>query len=74
MRYTDDMTAANAPAKSHDLSAWLTTSQAARIVGLGEVRMRQLAEQGRVEFITTAHGRLFNPADVERLRAERERS
>jgi DNA-binding transcriptional MerR regulator len=51
--------------------AVVTSSQAARELGVSPERVRQLAKEGRLAAIDTPLGRLFDPADVERLRLER---
>lgn len=55
-----------------DLSSWPSTGQAARILGLSEARVRQLDAAGELRSIRTATGRLFDPADLERLRIARQ--
>ena len=51
---------------------FLTTLPAARRVGIGPERLRQLERAGRISAIRTSSGlRLFRQADVERLAAER---
>lgn len=47
------------------------TAAAARIVGVSEGRIRQLANLGRIRVIPTPLGRTYRRADVERLAAER---
>jgi hypothetical protein len=53
---------------------WLSPAQAARLLGVTPERIRQLERAGRVTCVRTALGRLLDPADVERLAAERERA
>lgn len=50
---------------------WLRKSDVARILGVSEARVRQWAEEGRLEVQKTVLGRLYDPASVERLRSER---
>jgi hypothetical protein len=52
---------------------WLSPAQAARRLSVIPERMRQLERAGRLPCWWTPLGRLFNPADVERLATERER-
>lgn len=55
-----------------DLSTYLTTSQVARIVGVSEQRIRQMADDGTLaNVVQTRHGRLYDPAEVEALAQER---
>jgi excisionase family DNA binding protein len=42
----------------------ITTSEAARMLGMSAERVRQLANAGRLPCRQTALGRLFDPADV----------
>jgi hypothetical protein len=45
--------------------SWLTTSQAAAVMGLTPVRINQLARSGRLPHEVSRHGwRLFRPAQV----------
>lgn len=53
------------------LSDWLTTVEVARLLGLSEARVRQLAGQGRIESQQTHHGRLYDPDSVTRFAAAR---
>ena len=48
----------------------LTTSQAARRLGLSSERVRQLSDQGALGCRRTPLGRLYDPADLARF-AER---
>ncbi len=51
---------------------YLTTHDAARVLGLTTPRVRQLADTGTLPVIRTASGwRLFARADVERLARQR---
>jgi hypothetical protein len=58
---------------STTLNEMLTTSQAATLLGRTPQRVIQLARAGRLAFIETPHGRLFDPASVAALAAERHR-
>jgi len=55
-----------------EIRDWLTVSQAARILGLSSSRVHQLGVRQEIAARTTPLGRLFDPADVERYRKERE--
>jgi len=53
---------------------FVLTFECARILGLSDERVRQLAKEGKLPVIRTSGGtRIFRRADVERLRRERER-
>ena len=52
----------------------LTTTQAARRLGVSAVRIHQILRAGQLRYMETSLGRLINPADLERLAAERERT
>jgi DNA-binding transcriptional MerR regulator len=54
-----------------DVGQLLSTSAAAREVGVSAQLIRLLAKQGRIRSVDTAYGRLFDPADVRRLADER---
>ncbi len=47
------------------------TAQAARILGVSEGRIRQLADAGRLPFVPGPHGRVFALGDVENLAVDR---
>jgi excisionase family DNA binding protein len=49
------------------------TAAAARLLGVSEGRVRQLADSGALPSVKTALGRLFEPEDVATLIAARER-
>lgn len=49
------------------------TAAAARLLGLSEGRIRQMADHGALPYTRTALGRLFDPTDVEALRTARNR-
>ena len=51
--------------------AWLSPSEAARLLHISSQRVRELADQGRLRAQRTALGRLIDRGDVERLAAER---
>jgi hypothetical protein len=53
-------------------SSSLSPSQTGRRLGLSAARVRQLADAGRLEFVLTPLGRLFDERSVEALRVERE--
>ena len=51
----------------------LLTNEVARILGVTPASVRAMETSGRLAAVKTASGlRLFDPADVERLRRERE--
>jgi len=54
----------------------LTTSDAGRRLGVGPSRIRQLALRGHLTaaVVTPSGQRLYDPAEVERLKAERGRT
>ena len=47
-------------------------STAARLLGISEGRVRQLADSGALPATRSPHGRLFDRGDVEALAGERE--
>lgn len=50
----------------------ITTMDAARVLGVGPDRIRQLADDGQLPFLRTESGwRVFRRVDVEKLAAER---
>jgi|GEM_PF-1833225 excisionase family DNA binding protein len=51
----------------------LTATEAARILGLSEARVRQLAAQGALSAHRCPHGRLFVRQEVEALARSRRR-
>lgn len=47
------------------LTQWLTTSQAARAIGISPTRVIQLADYGRLQHVRLGNGtRLYNPDAV----------
>lgn len=56
------------------LDAQLTTSEAARRLGLSENSVRGLVRTGKLDAQITPLGALISPASVERLRLARERA
>ena len=56
---------------SPDLSQFLTTNQAARLLERSPELIRRLAVRGVLPSVTSPHGRLFARADVEALREAR---
>ena len=50
----------------------LTTTQVARRLGVSPQRVIQLVRAGHLPHVMTAHGRLYDPAAVERLAAQRQ--
>ena len=71
---TADLTAASGPVVPlAALNDWLSTSQAARELGLSQQRILQMAESGDFGPVAnTVHGRLFNPDAVDAVRQSRE--
>lgn len=53
------------------LGDWLSTTQAARILGLSSERVRQLMVSGKLKHQRTPIGRLIDPRSIEELRRER---
>jgi hypothetical protein len=51
---------------------WLPPSEAGRRLGESAQRIRQLGDAGHLRHCVTPLGRLIDPEDVARLRAERE--
>ena len=59
--------------EQQNAAALITTSQAARILGVAEVTVRGWERAGRLQAIRTGHGvRLFDVEEIERLAIERE--
>jgi excisionase family DNA binding protein len=50
---------------------WLHSGQVARVLGVSEGFVHQLVKAGKLKAMQTALGKLYRPAEVERLRAER---
>lgn len=50
----------------------MTTGQAARYLGVSTSRVIHLADQGRLPYERTQHGRLFDPAGVRRYAESRD--
>jgi excisionase family DNA binding protein len=53
------------------LDGFRTTVQVARRLDVSEQKVRQWAADGRLPCLATPHGRLFDPAVVERFAVER---
>lgn len=49
----------------------LSSGQAARRLGISHTHIAELARAGKVAFTPTPLGRLFDPAEIERLAEER---
>jgi hypothetical protein len=49
---------------------WLKASQAAWRLGVGVTRIHSLVRQGRLSYVETPNGRLFDPDVLDALRAE----
>lgn len=63
--------------EENDVATLLTAAAAGRRLRppVSAARMRQLADEGRVQPLRTENGlRLFRPEDIDRLSAERGRS
>ncbi len=56
---------------THAPETAIGTAQAARILGVSEGRIRQLADAGRLPFVRGPHGRVFALGDVENLAVDR---
>lgn len=50
-----------------DLAEWMTTGQVARALGVSSTRVRQLSDEGRIAHLSTALGKLYDPAAVEAM-------
>jgi hypothetical protein len=55
-----------------EMDAWLSAAQAARILGVTSARIRQMTLAGRLLYVQTPLGRIYNRAEVEALAASRE--
>lgn len=55
-----------------DVADWLTPTQAAFRLRVSAEAVRQYCNHGRLVMVRTGHGRLIDPASVERLARERE--
>jgi len=49
----------------------LSTTQAARLLGLSDQAVRHLVRTGRLSRVKSPHGSLFEPSVIERLRRDR---
>ena len=58
--------------KRVNMRTLITTSDAARILGLTPGRVRQLVNEEKIPSTPTAYGSLFDPEDVKRYKAQRE--
>lgn len=58
-------------AQTLGLEHYLTTSEAARRLGVSEATLRNWSSKGLVPAIVSPHGRLFADEDIARLRAQR---
>ncbi len=52
-----------------DLSNYVGSAEAARRLGCSRVWVNVLARQGRISFVQSPYGRLFEIATIDRLRA-----
>jgi excisionase family DNA binding protein len=50
---------------------WMTPTQAARMLGVSPIRVRQLMKDGKLEYTVTPLGRLVDTESVEARRASR---
>jgi len=55
-----------------DITNWPGRSEAARILRCSSELIGQLMNSGRLRFVPTKLGKLIDPADLERVRRERE--
>ncbi len=55
-----------------ELEPWLTPSQAAFRLGVSAEAVRQYCNRGGLVVVRTGHGRLIDPASIERLAKERQ--
>jgi excisionase family DNA binding protein len=55
-----------------NIDGYLSVGRTASILGISVDRVRQLAKTGKLQFVRTPRGRLFDPASVEIERARRE--
>jgi len=53
-----------------DTTHWLTTSQAARQLGVTPAWVRTLMKQDRIQYASTPLGRLVNPDSLADIRAK----
>lgn len=58
--------------KHDEITNWPTRSGAARVLGCSAELVTVLLNAGKLRFIGTRAGKLIDPADLERLRRERE--
>lgn len=58
---------------NHTDQAPLSTAEVAALLGVSTDRVRQLAREGRLDYSLTPYGRLFDPAEVQRV-ADRRRA
>ena len=56
-----------------ELETWLTPSETARELGISRQALYPHLEEGRLRAVHTRAGWLADPADVERMKQERER-
>jgi hypothetical protein len=54
------------------LATMLTRQQAARVLGVGPERVRQMHAEGTLPALSTPLGNLYDPRNVEALRLSRE--
>lgn len=55
-----------------EVTHWLSLGQAARRLGVSPQMVDVYCRTGKLTYVTTPLGRLFDPASVERLAKERE--
>jgi predicted site-specific integrase-resolvase len=53
------------------MTGWLTPTQAARVLGITPLRVRQLMKDGKLDYFSTPLGRLVARESVEQRRHER---
>lgn len=54
------------------IESMVGSGEAARRLGVSTQYLGQLAAEGRIAFVATPIGRLFDPVEVERVRQERQ--
>lgn len=57
--------------ESTPLSDWLTGSAAARILGVSHKTVKGWSDQGKLTYLDTPLGRLYDPQSVEKVRSDR---
>jgi len=60
------------PGTKSDISTWPGRLGAAQLLGCSPELVTALSAQGRVRFVATRLGKLYDPEDLRRLKAERD--